>query len=113
MQRLADAPLVRDAEHRNDLRDLLRLSDVHAHPVGLGQDVMRLRAAISDGPVVLGLREKQVGQRIPVEMTQLASTGTKLDASEAVGVERYALPEPDLFGDDFGGALAGSHGVFD
>jgi hypothetical protein len=62
-------PLVGGAEQLDHLPDLLRPLQVHAHPVGLGEDVVRSGAPLGNDLVVEGVGQQEVGQGIAVEMT--------------------------------------------
>jgi hypothetical protein len=81
--------------------------DGERYPSGVGEDVVGLCLTGGDEFVAYATREREVGDAVAVEVSELASSEAKLDAAEAVRRGLNSWP-----GGDCGGDLVGSVWLF-
>lgn len=93
---LAPGPLVVEPEQREHGLHVRLAADVDAHPSRLGQHMMSHGLSLRHELLANLDRERQVGQTLTVQVAQLASSHTELDAAKPMRRHRHARPTRHL-----------------
>jgi len=91
--------IVIETEQLDDRLHIVLTANAHAHPPGLRQDMVTLRAPCRDELITDRNRKRNIGKPASMQMAELSSSHAEFEAAEPVRSGNDILPRSQFAGD--------------